>query len=184
MNRCHLLFVACCLIATPAVCQEPEPTAEPTAEHQFLEKFVGEWQATNQVMGPTGEVVTTCRGTSSVRMLGDFWLLSDVVGEWEGTKVHAVQTIGYNAKAGKFVGTWIDSVSDHMWMYQGHVDESYEKLTLEAEGPNFMGDGKQAKFRDAYEFKTADHIIAASSMQNEEGEWVVFMRGEMVRAED
>ena len=59
--------------------------------------------------------------------------------------------------------------------------ESGKKLMLETEGPNYMAEGKPTKFRDAYEFKTPDLIIATSLMLNEEGKWVTFMTGTMRR---
>jgi len=73
------------------------------------------------------------------------------------------------------VGTWVDSVTSHLWKYEGTVDDSGKTLTLEAEGPNFMADGQTAKFRDVYTFKSKDHIIVRSSMQSEDGSWVQFM---------
>ena len=44
-----------------------------------------------------------------------------------------------------------------------------------------MAEGKLAKFRDTYEFKSADHIEATSSMQGEDGKWVQFMTGQIKR---
>jgi Protein of unknown function (DUF1579) len=70
---------------------------------------------------------------------------------------------------------------NHLWLYEGTVDDSGTKLILEAEGPNFMSDGKLTKFRDAYEFKTPDHIIVSSSMLGEDGKWTAFMTGESKR---
>jgi hypothetical protein len=50
-----------------------------------------------------------------------------------------------------------------------------KKTTFEAEGPNFMAEGKKAKFRDTNEFKSPDHSDAMSSMLGEDGKWVRFM---------
>ena len=44
-----------------------------------------------------------------------------------------------------------------------------------------MAAGKLTKFRDAYEFKSADQIISTSSMQTEDGQWITFMTGTMQR---
>lgn len=98
--------------------------------------------------------------------------------------MRGLQTIGYDSAKKKYVGTWVDSMMNHLWIYEGTVDESGTKLTLEAEGPNFMSDGKLARFRDAYEFKTPDHILVSSSMLGEDGKWTTFMTGESKRTTD
>jgi hypothetical protein len=123
-------------------------------------------------------------------MLGEFWVVSEYRGDWVvsenrgetgGTSMTAIQTIGYDPEKKKYVGTWVDSMTTFIWKYEGTVDESGKTLTLEAEGPNFMAAGKLAKFRDAYEFKSKDHIVATSSMQGEDGKWVTFMTGNLRR---
>lgn len=169
--------------ATLAHAQEP-PKVEPTAEHQWLAQFEGDWDVANKVYGPDGAEIMTCQGAYAAQMLGSFWLIGDATGEMAGETIHAVQTLGYDPKSKKYVGTWIDSVSDHMWKYEGAVDKAANKLVLEAEGPNFMADGKLTKFRDAYEFKAPDHIVATSSILSDDGEWVDFMKGDMRRAEE
>ena len=93
----------------------------------------------------------------------------------------AVQTIGYDEAKKKYVGTWVDSMMNHLWRYEGSVDDSGKILTLEADGPNFMAAGKTTKFRDAYEFKSTDHIVATSSMRTDDGKWVTFMTGQVRR---
>ena len=131
-------------------------------------------------MGP-GQPPMTCKGTVSSKMLGGFWVVSEMQAEMMGTPFTAVQTIGYDAEAKQYVGTWVDSMMNHMWKYTGSVDESGKKLTLEAEGPNFITPGKTAKFRDAYEFQDKDHIVVTSSMQGDDGKWVTFMTGNVRR---
>ena len=71
---------------------------------------------------------------------------------------------------------------NHMCTYEGSVDETGRILTLDAEGPDFEVAGKTRKYRDAYEFKSADHIASTSSMLGDDGKWVVFMTGNMRRA--
>jgi hypothetical protein len=114
-------------------------------------------------------------------MLGGFWVISDMTGDMGGVNMTAVQTIGYDSEKKKYVGTWVDSMMNHLWRYEGEVDSTGKTLTLEAEGPNFLANGKSAKFRDAYEFKSEDHIVATSSMLADDGKWVTFMRGDIRR---
>ena len=112
-----------------------------------------------------------------MRMLGGFWVVSEMKIEAMGTQETALQTIGYDPQAKKYVGTWVDSMVNHMWKYEGTVDDSGKILTLKAEGPNFMVAGKLAKFRDVYEFKSKDEIATSSQMLGEDGKWVTFMTG-------
>ena len=66
---------------------------------------------------------------------------------------------------------------NHMWHYEGTVDKSGNKITLETEGPSMTGDGKMTKYRDAFEFTDDDTIIATSSMQGKDKKWIVIMKG-------
>lgn len=173
-----LVFTASSLIDAQ---EEPKfPKAE--KEHQWLKQFVGRWQTESEAkMGPD-QPPMKCTGTMSSRMLGEFWVVSELVGEMSGMTVTGVQTIGYDPEKKKYVGTWVDSVTSYMWKYEGVVDDSGKTLVLEAEGPNGMAGGKIAKFRDAYTFKSKDHIIATSSMQSEDGSWLEFMTGNFRRS--
>ena len=161
--------------------QEAPQFPQPTKEHQWLQQFVGEWETNAEgKMGPD-QPVMTCKGTATSRMLGGFWLVTENDNEMMGMKINALQTIGYDSTKKKYIGTWVDSMLNHLWEYEGSVDATGKKLTLEAEGPNLMAAGKTAKFRDAYEFKSPDHIEVTSSMQGEDGKWVQFMVGQIRR---
>lgn len=171
-------ILAFCATAT-AVAQEGPAGA--TAEHRWLKQFVGEWETVSEAsFGPELPPIT-CKGEASYRMLGELWLVSELKSEMMGTPIDAIQTLGYDPEKEKYVGTWIDTMMNHMWKYEGVVDESGKKLTLEAEGPNFAAGGKMTKFRDAYEFKSPDHVEAVSQMLGEDGEWTTFMTGDFRR---
>lgn len=168
------------LMATLLTAQEPE-FPKPQKEHEWLLQFVGEWESESEAsMGP-GQPPLKCTGSAKTRMLGGFWVISEIKSEMMGSAVHAVQTIGYDTEAKKYTGTWVDSMINYMWKYQGSVDATGKILTLEAEGPNFMLKGRLTKFRDVYEFKSKDHIVATSLMQGEDGQWIQFMIGHIRR---
>ncbi len=164
-----------------AKAQQPPQLPQPTKEHELLKKFVGEWESTAEAVAGPNMPAMTCKGRTSARMLGGFWVVIEGQTDMMGMKIDAVQTIGYDPEKKKYIGTWIDSMFNHKWDYSGTVDAAGKKLTLEAEGPNFMAEGKTAKFRDAFEFKSPDHIEATSSMLGEDGKWVQFMTGQIKR---
>ena len=174
-------FVSLTMICSAAMAQQPPEFPGPEKEHQWLHKFVGEWTTMSKAsMGPD-QPPMECSGTIESRMVGEFWIINELQSSPAGMPMRGIQTVGYDATKKKYIGTWVDSMMNHLWLYEGTVDESGNKLTLEAEGPNFMAAGKLAKFRDAYEFKSPDLIIVSSSMLGEDGKWITFMTGESRR---
>ena len=153
----------------------------PLKEHAWLQQFVGEWESVSEATVTPGQAPMTCKGTMSSRSLGGIWVVSEVKSEMMGVPMHAIQTLGYDPQAKRYIGTWIDSMFNHMWKYEGIVDDAGKVLTLEAEGPNFVQEGKTAKYRDIYEFKSKDHVVMTSSMQGDDGKWTVFMKGNVHR---
>jgi len=165
------------LLASPVSAQEPPKFPGPQKEHEVLKQFAGDWETDSEAEAGPGKPAMKCKGRIHSKMLGGFWVVSELETEMMGTKVVGVQTIGYDPKTQKYVGTWVDSVMNHMWKYEGSLDKTGKILTLEAEGPTFLGDGKTAKFRDVYEFKTNDLIGMSSMIEDENGKWITFMTG-------
>jgi hypothetical protein len=170
------------LLAATSFAQEPAPEfITPQKEHEWLKQFEGEWITEGEAIMAPGQEPIHCTGTMKSAMLGDFWIMSEISTKVQADTMRGVQTIGYDPQQKKYVGTWVDSMMNHMWKYEGTVDATGKQLTLEAEGPNFMLGGKMTQFRDAYEFKTPDHIVATSSMLGDDGKWITFMTGNYKR---
>jgi hypothetical protein len=164
--------------------QDAVAIPKPTDEHGWLQKFIGEWKTESEgIMGPDQPPIQ-CSGTLSSRQLGGFWVLNEMKGEMSGEPMTGIQTVGYDESRKKYVGTWVDSMTAFMWQYEGSVDASGKILTLEADGPSFMGDGKMTKFQDIYEFKSADEMLITSRMLNSDGNWLTFMTGTAKRIKD
>ncbi len=177
------VFVAFCVslnFVTALWAQEPE-VPKPVEQHQWLHHFVGDWDTLQEGSAGPDQPPMKCKGTMKSQMLGEFWVVNELQGDMMGTPMKGIQTIGYDEDKKKYVGTWVDSMMNHMWNYEGSVDSTGKILTLEAEGPNFMVPGKKTKFRDAYEVKSEGLIVATSSMLGEDGKWIVFMTGTMTR---
>ena len=173
-----ITFVGLAFAAQALVAQELPAMLGAEKEHEWLKKFVGEWDVVSEGQGAKGEAVMKSS------MLGKLWLVNASDMEINGQKMKSIQMIGYDPKQEKYVGIWADSMINHMWQYEGTVDETGKKLTLEAEGPSMTGDGTMTNYRDAYEFKDDNTIIATSSMQGEDGEWTVLMEGTAKRRQE
>ena len=164
------------LLAGIAMAQGPE-FPKPKPEHAWLEKFVGDWTTESKgTMGP-GQPPIDCKGTLASRKLGGFWIMNELKGDMGGAAMTGIQTIGYDDTKKKYVGTWVDTMSDFMWKYEGSVDKTGKILTLDADGPNFAEPGKQTKFQDIYEFKNENEMIMTSKMLGSDGKWMTFMTG-------
>lgn len=172
------LSIAVCLLFTGSVvAQEAPQMPGPEKEHKWLDKFVGQWVTESKAfMGPDGSAIE-CSGTLSSRSLGGFWVVNEMKGDFQGTPTHGVQTIGYDVEKKKYIGTWIDSMTSHLWHYEGSLDKEGKTLTLNAEGPNLMSEGKMAKYQDVFEFTSENELRMTSRMLDEDENWVDFMTG-------
>ena len=157
----------------------PPPPGE---HHAWLEQLVGQWRVESD-MGQ-GDGAEPLVGTDSVRSIGGRWVICEMRSDVPGLGPRqAVMTLGYNTETGSYHGTWVDSVQDHLWIYEGTLDETGKVLTLEAEGPNMMDPaGGTAMYRDVIEIKGENHRTLTSFAQVE-GEWVRFATAHYRRAD-
>jgi hypothetical protein len=172
LTTCFIITLAC-LGSSRVSAQEMPEMPKPQKEHEWLQKFVGEWDSLGKGVMAEGEPPMECKGSTKSRMLGGFWLISEGQGDAMGVPMETVMQLGFDTKKNKFVGTWADSMFNHMWHYEGTVEG--DTLTLNTEGPNMTDPGKMAKYRDVFEFKTPDHYTLSSSAQGENGKWTTFM---------
>jgi hypothetical protein len=150
--------------------------AEPQPEHRWLEKLVGEWTyETEAAMGPD-KPPEKFKGFEVVRSLGGVWVICEGRGDMPGGGTGlTIMTLGYDPAKKRFVGTFIGSMMTNLWVYDGGLDAAGKKLTLDAEGPSFAGDGKTALYKDAIEFKSDDERVLTSHMLGDDGNWHGFM---------
>ena len=140
--------------------------AEITAEHAWLRRLVGEWSY--EVPGPHGG---TIRGTETVRMLGEAWLVLEGRGEMQ-----TLMTIGFDPSQRCFVGTWIGSMMNHLWVYRGGaLDAAQRLLSLPTEGPSFDEPGKMALYRDEIELVGDNERLLHGNSLGADGKWTRFM---------
>ena len=149
---------------------------EPQKEHQWLHKLLGEWTSEAEATMEPGKPPEKCRGTESVRSLGGLWILAEGEGEMPGGgQATMLMTLGYDTQKQRYVGTWVGSMMNNLWVYDGRLDAAEKVLTLEAEGPDMAGQGKMVKYRDVIELKTDDHRVLTSHMLGDDGAWHQFM---------
>jgi len=165
------ILAACALLQG----QEPPKPAAPEKEHEWLAQLVGEWETDAEASLGPGLPPMKCTGTASDRLVGGLWIVTEQKMAVSDPPMTGIMTVGYDPAKKKFVGTWIDSMTAHLWEYEGSLDKTGKILTLEAEGPNLLAPGKMANYRDAIEVKSKDHKVLTSSMQGDDGKWTTFM---------
>jgi len=146
--------------------------AEPQNEHRWLQKMVGKWTAEYECsMGPDQPPVKN-KGFEVVRSLGGLWVLAEGEGESPDGQPHrSLMSIGFDPQKNKFVGTFVSSMMTFLWVYEGSLDASAGKLTLDTQGPDFSGGGKLVPYQDIIEFKSDDHRTLTSFVLTKEGTW-------------
>jgi hypothetical protein len=143
--------------------------AKPRAEHAFLERLVGTWDVTSEMSGDTPSVET-------VRSLSGIWVIAEGRGDMPGGGGPAttVLTLGFDATKDRYVGTWLGSMMDNLWVYDGEVEPDGRTLSLYTTGPSMSGEGL-ADYREQITFLTDDHRTFTSSAKQPDGTWKYFM---------
>jgi len=156
---------------------------EPTPEHHWLLKLVGNWEFESECnMGPD-QPPSLSTGTQATRPLGSLWILGEMASPGpDGQPMQSLITLGFDPAQGKFVGSFYASCMTYQWLYVGSLDSERRVLTLDAEGPSFVGDGSMAKYQDIIEWVDENTYLFSSRFQNADGSWMTFMNGKYSRS--
>lgn len=163
------------LATTVLMAQETPQLPKSGKEHEWLKQFLGEWESEMEMMMGPGQPPMKAKGTASVKAIGNLWVVAENKCETGPMgPMTAILTLGYSDEKKKYVGTWVDSIMNHLWVFDGTVDATGKALTIETEGPNPMMPGTTSKYKDVYEFKSKDHWVLTSSALGDDGKWFTF----------
>jgi Protein of unknown function (DUF1579) len=162
--------------ASFARAQEP-PVPKPTAEHERLAKDVGTWDATikSWMGGPDSEPAVS-HGVEVVKLLpGGLWVHSEFNGKFGDLEFHGCGQTGYDTKKGKYVGTWVDTMSTEIMATEGDYDSASRTVTMHSKGTGPSGKPYEAKMTSKHEGD--DTRVFTMSMKSDEtnGEYVKVM---------
>lgn len=150
--------------------------AMPTKEHDWLRGLLGDWTYEGEASMTPDSPPMKFTGTEKVRSLKGLWYIAESEGPMpDGGTANMILTLGYDPNKARYVGTWIGSMMTYLWTYEGSVDPSGTKLTLDSEGPNMAVPGTMARFQDIHEFESADHRIVTSQILGDDGRWQTVM---------
>jgi Protein of unknown function (DUF1579) len=144
-------------------------------QHQWLDKFIGEWTSEAEYsMEPNGEP-SKSTGTEVVKSIGGVWIVAEGDSDMpDGGVGKTIMTLGFDPQTDRFIGTFIGSMMTHLWLYNGSLDATEKVLTLDTAGPNFSQTAI-AKYQDIIEFVSDDHRVMKSQLLMDDGNWNHFM---------
>lgn len=154
---------------------------QPTSQHHWLQRLVGNWTCEIECVMAPGKPVEKSTGTETFRSLGDFWVIGEGIMGTGDCAGRSVMTLGYDTRKQQFVGSFIASLMTHLWPYCGQLDSSGRKLILDSEGPSFADDGTMARYQDSIEFIGENHRVLSSQVLLSSGEWQRFMTAHYYR---
>jgi hypothetical protein len=161
--------------------QPPNPTRQPPEPTTFLQRLAGEWSVVTEAIPGPGREPVRSESRQRARMVGR-WLVAEATGTAPGGRPYtSILTLGFDPSAEHFIGTWIDSMQAHRWMYTGRLDDSGTALTLETEGPVLGDPTTLARYREIIEIEDTDRVVMRSMILGPNGEWFEFARAEYRR---
>ena len=158
-------------------------SAQPTDNHRWLQRIVGDWKMQGTMSMPDGSTMEST-GTEKVEALGELWVIgvmrSSMSAEGE---MDARLTIGYNSAKGTFEGNFVASMMDFQWIYSSG-ELVGNTLTLNCVGPNMLPGaepGSTTNYRDVVELVDNDTRYLRSFAEGPDGQWTQFMEAKYTR---
>lgn len=172
-------LVANTLMMASLVAQDFPEMPVPAKEHKILARFSGEWDCESEAYMSPGSEPMVSKGKMTGRQLGEFWALIDLSADFGGMDFKAQGTFGYDEKAKRYIGTWVDNMTGFMWKYDGEMVGN--KLVLNSEGPSMDGSGKMVKARDSWEFRDDNTLVLTGEFEGEDGKMFKVMEATFKR---
>ncbi len=157
--------------------------SKPQGEHAFLHRMVGDWKmvSTTSDANYNADDPSQCF-RETIRSIGGLWIVGDSRGRMpDESPMTAVMTLGFDPKKNQFVGSWVGSMMNNMWVYKGWLEPDGKTLVLEAAGPSFDGSGEMALYHDVITLHDDNHRTFASGARQPDGTFKEFMSSEFHR---
>ena len=165
---CGAIAVA---VARPSFLQAPQATEH----HSRLMDAVGTWKGTLSMwIGAPEPMTTEC--TETVRAVGDLWTTSTFHCSFEGQPFEGCSTNGFDPKKGKYVSTWIDSMTAGLTVMEGEWDDANQAIVMHYEGQDPMT-GEMVPMR--YESRGSSDSVSTSFFKMVDGKPERSMKIEM-----
>ena len=126
----------------------------PGKSHEFLKKYVGDWDVDISTWSMPGAPAQTSKGTMKNQLIFDGrYVKCDFEGMMSGMNFTGLEVIGYDLFKKMYTTFWIDNMSSAFLTTSGTLDMTGNVLTETGTSPDPMTDGKtMQKFKNVTTF--------------------------------
>ncbi len=136
----------------------PPAPPQPTAEHRRLAEHAGQWNVECDFYMDPSQPPMRVPAREKVELFGGFWTVSQFECDMFGAPYKGRASLGYDPLQGKYVSTWIDTMSPAIFLFTGSFDASGKVLEMTGEGPDCTEPGL-AKYRTREEHVSRDERV-------------------------
>lgn len=138
-----------------------QKAATPGPQHrQLAEHFAGTWDTKQTVwMDPSAPPMSSTGRSVHTPVLGGRHLRMDFKGEFMGQPFEGVGYSSYDNVRGKYVGSWMDSMSTGQFMAEGDYDAATRSYTFRGEMPDPMRPGQSLPVREVVRIVDNDRHV-------------------------
>ena len=131
---------------------------QPTTEHHQLAEHAGEWNVDCTFYMDPSQPPMEVRAKETIEMFGPFWTTSVFEADMFGAPFKGQATLGYEPHTGKYVSTWIDTMSPCYFQFTGQFDASGKVLEMSGRAKSIMSDD-EASYRTTEEHVSPDERV-------------------------
>jgi len=131
--------------------QAAPPMPQPTAEHELIQQYTGKWKVACKFYMEPGKPPMETAATETIERVGAFWTVSRYETTMMGGPFQGRSTLGYEPHSGKYVSTWVDSMTPVLC----HMTGTKKGDTLTMEGSFFS-----CMTNSVLKHKTTDKFIS------------------------
>ena len=203
-HRRPLLVPLCLLlaIALPSLAAEPKSPAPPAmnaeqqkmmeawqkastpgeAHKRLAEQFEGTWDTKQSMwMDPSAPPSIDTGRSVNTAVFGGRQLRMDFKGAWMGQAFDGLGFSGYDNVKGKYISSWMDSMSTGLFVAEGDYDPASKTYTYQGQMPDPMKPGSSVPIRNVVRVVDKDHHVF-EMYESRDGKQVKTMQIEYSRA--
>lgn len=111
-----------------------QQSMQPSRYHEFLGRFVGDWDVRFEMFMQAGAEPMRVEGDSRIYwQLPGRWLAEEIESSFMGQAMNSFSLTGYDNVKRQFVGTVVDSMSTEMKSFKGGLSPDGKVLTMYGE---------------------------------------------------